>query len=270
MSEPIQRYYESFSHDTGLRDWAFPNARHEQLRLVLGRLLDGRSGLRILDVGCGTGVMAAALTRYGRVDGNDLSAGAVALAAALVPEARFRAGRLEDVDFTGPYDLITLFDVLEHVPREERGALLGALAERLAPGGTLFASTPQGDFTRWLLDERPELAQVIEVEVQLAELLAEAAQVGLALAHYETYEIQWARQYQAMAFERPPAPGAAPRFPRSLRRRSIVTANPVSRTLRRVGPARRLAAARGGSAGLRLLLGRVPATGPDAYRRDAA
>ena len=42
-------------------------------------------------------------------------------------------------DVNGPFDLVTLWDVFEHVP--EPTALLQALAERLAPGGSIFVQT---------------------------------------------------------------------------------------------------------------------------------
>jgi SAM-dependent methyltransferase len=276
MPSRTEDFYEDFSRDAGLRDWALPNSRHEHLRTVIDKLLHDRSGLRILDVGCGAGVMSGHLTRYGRVDGVDLSRGAVSLANLLVPGGSFRAGRLDELGLPGPYDVIAMFDVLEHIPREERSALLADLTARLAPDGILFASTPQGAFTRWLLDSRPDLAQVLEVEVHLHELLPELRALGFELAHYEVYELEYARQYQAMAFVYSPRePGGAPRHPAGLRSRRLVRGNPAARVLRRLRPAARLTRRAGARAGLRFVAGRVPTIVPEHYgepadRRDGA
>jgi SAM-dependent methyltransferase len=270
MTSRTQDFYEDFSRDAGLRDWAVPNARHEHLRTVVDKLLHDRRGLRILDVGCGAGVMSGHLARYGTVEGVDLSHGAVSLANLLVPGGSFRAGRLDELGLPGPYDVIAMFDVLEHIPREERSALLSDLTRRLAPDGILFASTPQGAFTRWLLDSRPDLAQVLEVEVHLHELLPELRDLGFELAHYEVYELEFARQYQAMAFVYSPrSPGGAPRHPAGLRSRQLVLGNPVARVLRRLRPAARLSRRAGLAAGLRFAAGRVPSSVPEDYGEQA-
>jgi 2-polyprenyl-6-hydroxyphenyl methylase/3-demethylubiquinone-9 3-methyltransferase len=59
----------------------------------------------------------------------------------------------------GPYDLIALTDVLEHL--EEPRACLRALRERLAPGGLLVVSTPNRrslpGARRWIAERWPRL-----------------------------------------------------------------------------------------------------------------
>lgn len=266
MTSAVEEFYEAFSHDAGLRDWAVPNGRHEHLRTVVDRILRGRAGLRILDLGCGAGVMSRHLGRYGTVDGVDLSRSAVSLAGILFPQGRFHAGRLEDLPLPGPYDVIAMFDVLEHIPREKRPELLADLSRRLAPGGLLVASTPQGAFTRWLRDERPDLAQVLEVEVHLHELLPELRDLGFELAHYELYELEFARQYQVMAFVHAPRDaGGRPQPPAGLRRRQLVRTNRAVQILRRAVPAARLSRHAGLRSGARFLAGRVPSGVPERY-----
>jgi SAM-dependent methyltransferase len=267
MSRLAEDFYERFSYDTGLHDWAVPNPRHEQLRLVVERVLGRRRNLRILDVGCGAGVMAGHLTSYGSVDGLDLSESAVALARVLVPNGQFYAGRPEELGLAGPYDVITLFDVLEHVPLDERRPFLQMLNDRLADAGILIVSTPRGEFTRWLLGHRPELAQAIEVEVHFADLLADATDLGLQLAYYEAYEIDFPGQYQAVAFARSGVPGdGRARLTPALQRRLRWCANPFASAVRRTVPATRLARANGVAAGVRLLVSAVPSARPDVRR----
>jgi len=136
--DEAQEYYEHFSLVVGQRDWLRPNLRHARLRRLVDEEIDG-SGLRVLDVGCGAGVMTSHMTRYGEVVGTDFSSSAIELARKLVPGASFNAGRELP---GGEFDVITIFDVLEHIPQFERPAFIGGLARRLAPQGRLFVSTP--------------------------------------------------------------------------------------------------------------------------------
>jgi polyprenyldihydroxybenzoate methyltransferase/3-demethylubiquinol 3-O-methyltransferase len=87
-------------------------------------VLGDRRGLMIADVGCGVGVMTAYLRRFGTVTGVDFSGQAIAAARRLVPGVTFVAGSLESLPPTQRFDLITLFDVLEHIRRSERPAFV--------------------------------------------------------------------------------------------------------------------------------------------------
>jgi len=105
-----------------------------------------RPGARALDVGCGTGFLLEALAGRGFSGiGVDLSPESVALARERL-ERIGAADRLEARVGSayeppeGPFDLIALTDVLEHL--EDPRACLRALRERLAPGGLVVVSTP--------------------------------------------------------------------------------------------------------------------------------
>ena len=102
---------------------------------------------RVLDVGCGHGRFAALLeeqTPGVTYTGVDASHELLEIARSrpdLPAETRWQTA---DVVFEaeripqGPFDLIAMFAVIHHVPGEaRRTALMRALANRLAPGGTL-------------------------------------------------------------------------------------------------------------------------------------
>ncbi len=104
------------------------------------RVLDG---LTALDVGCGGGVLCEPLARMGAaVTGLDAAAENVAVArahaATMGLSIDYRAGAVEEMD--GTFDIVTCLEVIEHVA--DLTSFVGALAERLAPGGLLLFSTP--------------------------------------------------------------------------------------------------------------------------------
>jgi SAM-dependent methyltransferase len=126
------------------RHWWFL-ARRQIMRSML-TALDLPAGARILEVGSGTGSNLALLSEFGRVVGLEMSGEAIAFARAQgleVPgKVELHLGRCpEDLaGFKQPFDLVCLFDVLEHI--EDDRAALAALAKLLRPGGSLVISVP--------------------------------------------------------------------------------------------------------------------------------
>lgn len=101
---------------------------------------------RILDVGAADGTLGAFLLaqRPGR-EVHGVEADAALSATAATRLTSLCAGDAETVDWTrfdddGPFDCVVLGDVLEHL--REPGAVMRAIAGRVAPGGTVIVSVP--------------------------------------------------------------------------------------------------------------------------------
>ncbi len=138
------RLYEDFAR---LEDnhWWFTGRRSVVREVLRRRLPNGRS-LRILDVGCGTGGMLAMLREFGDVEGMDASDQALSHARRRVGEGvPLYRGQLPDGIPAGrTYDVITAFDVIEHIP-DAVGAL-SAVKRALAQDGTLVCTVPAYQF----------------------------------------------------------------------------------------------------------------------------
>jgi len=128
----------------------------EQIASHLGRdSASALSGLRILDVGCGGGLMSEALARLGaQVVGVDASPGNVA-AARLHARSQnitvdYRLG--EPAEVLAPeerFDVVLALEVVEHV--SDVPAFLATAAALLAPGGMLFVSTIDRTFKSFVV-----------------------------------------------------------------------------------------------------------------------
>jgi 2-polyprenyl-3-methyl-5-hydroxy-6-metoxy-1,4-benzoquinol methylase len=102
--------------------------------------LTGHPG-RLLDVGCGPGEFLAEMSRRGwQVAGLDADPKAVERARARLGPAVACHGVEELPPSSGPYDVITLWHVLEHLERPRQALQL--LAAQLAPGGRLLIAVP--------------------------------------------------------------------------------------------------------------------------------
>jgi 2-polyprenyl-6-hydroxyphenyl methylase/3-demethylubiquinone-9 3-methyltransferase len=99
-------------------------------------------GRRVLDAGCGGGLVARELAAAGaEVVGVDRSLGSLGVARrAAGPRFQPAQGRLERLPFAaGSFDAVVAADVLEHLP--DLPAAVAELARVLAPGGSLVFDT---------------------------------------------------------------------------------------------------------------------------------
>jgi 2-polyprenyl-6-hydroxyphenyl methylase/3-demethylubiquinone-9 3-methyltransferase len=112
------------------------------------------AGLRVLDIGCGAGLLAEPLAARGaRVTGIDAAAKNVAAARLHAAEqgvqVDYRVGDAQTaLDRAERFDLVTLLEVVEHV--DGAAAVIAAAALHVAPGGLLVASTIDRTWKSWL------------------------------------------------------------------------------------------------------------------------
>jgi len=114
------------------------------------------AGRRVLDVGCGGGLLAEALSRAGaRVTAIDLAPGMIEVARLHAAESAlavdYRVAAAEEVAAAEPaaFDVVTCMEMLEHVPRP--AAMTATLARALRPRGALFVSTINRNLRSFLL-----------------------------------------------------------------------------------------------------------------------
>jgi 2-polyprenyl-6-hydroxyphenyl methylase/3-demethylubiquinone-9 3-methyltransferase len=114
------------------------------------------AGARVLDVGCGGGLLCEALARAGaHVTGIDLAPGMIEVARLHAAAENLQIDyRLEDAQAlaasaSAQFDIVTCMEMLEHVPQP--AATLAALARLVRPGGAVFVSTINRNLKSFLL-----------------------------------------------------------------------------------------------------------------------
>ncbi|MFN8521842.1 MAG: class I SAM-dependent methyltransferase [Chloroflexota bacterium] len=157
----------------GLGVTAFVTIRHwlAPIAAVLDAL---PAGGRLLDVGCGHGLFAnaAALACTTRtvvgIDPSPVKIGAALAAGRAVSNVSFVQGVVQDAP-TGPFDAISILDVLYLLPVEQKLAILRACRERIAVDGVLLLKA-NDTAPRW----KYQVARAQEVLM---------TRVGLTLGH---------------------------------------------------------------------------------------
>ena len=116
-------------------------------------------GARILDVGCGNGVISRHLGRMGfNVLGIDVSEKTIekARAATALPNVQFMTKSAEELVASGEtYNAVICSEVLEHL--NDPGALIEVLYQTLAEGGKLIVTVPNGRGPRETFVTKPVL-----------------------------------------------------------------------------------------------------------------
>ncbi len=142
--------------------WWDPNSEFKPLHDINPLRLDhidgiaGLSGKRVLDVGCGGGILAESMAARGaQVTGIDLSEKALEVAKLHLLESGravdYRSISVEALAHEQPahFDLVTCMEMLEHVP--DPASVVHACAQLVKPGGYVFFSTLNRNLKAYLL-----------------------------------------------------------------------------------------------------------------------
>lgn len=132
--------------------WWDPHSEFKPLHEINPLRLDyidrraGLDGKRVLDVGCGGGILAESMAARGaQVTGIDMGLAPLEVARLHLLETGqqvdYRHGSAEElaVEQPGNYDLVTCMEMLEHVP--DPSSVVRACAQLVRPGGKVFFST---------------------------------------------------------------------------------------------------------------------------------
>jgi ubiquinone/menaquinone biosynthesis C-methylase UbiE len=139
---------------------------------VLKSVVPSLAGIRILDVGCGSGGLARLLAEEGaEVTGIDPNPQALTAARTLAPAARFEEASAEALPFEdAAFDVVLVVNALHHVPLDAMDRALAEAARVARPGGWLIVLEPlaAGNFFQALRVVEDETAVRLAAQNALA------------------------------------------------------------------------------------------------------
>ena len=155
-------------------------------------------GLRVLDVGCGGGILADSMARMGaEVLGIDLAGKALKVAQLHALEAQTEGVQYQEIsaealaaEQPGSFDVVTCMEMLEHVP--DPSLVIKACATLVKPGGHVFFSTINRNAKAFLfaivgaeyvLNLLPRGTHEYAKLIKPSELAAHCRSAGLDLTH---------------------------------------------------------------------------------------
>ena len=129
----------------------------------------GRTDLRIIDVGCGTGWMSERLAPFGHVTATDLADKVLRRARLRVPHVEFISGDFMQLPLPREgFDVAVSLEVLSHVA--DQPGFMRRLADLLRPGGCLMFATQNRYVLERFSDVPPSTPGYIRRWVSVGEL----------------------------------------------------------------------------------------------------
>jgi SAM-dependent methyltransferase len=188
----VERFYDAFAGTTLLLDFRRINERQRAVQALCDRFVP--DGARVLEIGCGAGIISRHVARRARrLLAVDISGNNVELAKRFAggPGREFKVldvladgDKLRDEE---PFDAVLLADVIEHIPLDRHAELLALIESVLAPGGRLLLAFPSAAYQEHLKRHRPEALQVVDETVEVRALLGKTRLQPLHVAHVDVW-----------------------------------------------------------------------------------
>ena len=205
MSEnKIAEFYDNFVENqksTGIND---------RIYLLYKRML--KYGLNknsnVLELGCGIGAFTHLLlktVKKGNIEAVDLSPQSIDLAKRRIKNKRVSFFS-DDITTYKPklkkIDIITLFDIIEHVPKEKHIDLFQNIGNYINDNTLILINIPNPKYIEYDQIHQPEVLQIIDQPIYLDFILKSIRHTGLRINYFETYSIWVKDEYNFLVLEK--------------------------------------------------------------------
>ncbi len=166
------------------KNWWF-QARQIIVQALLRRFLPTKKQLSILDIGCGTGAMLPVLQHFGRVYGIDSNPRAIQYAQKKTKSIKISHAVFPEHAFSPEtFDLVTSFDVFEHIEKDKEA--MQSVADLLNKDGMFMFTVPAYNFL-WCSHDDIHDHKRRYTRQDLKKKLREAGLTIVKLSYYNTF-----------------------------------------------------------------------------------
>ncbi len=193
--EDIKHFYEKFTQNL-IQDRIYSNPRHQKIISYLKKVFRRYNFRSALEIGCGIGILSEFISKnVPEVNGIDISEENIKFAKATVNNVNFYCTDFLEFNLKDKYDLITLFDVLEHFPKETHPEVFKKITEISNPSTIILITIPDPDYLSHIREHFPEKLQVVDESIYLDELLKIFNENNHQVLKFEKYGIDYNDQY---------------------------------------------------------------------------
>ena len=203
-NKEISEFYDKFSGQqlkTGV---------NERLISLYKRLL--KLGLskksNVLELGCGVGAFTSLLSKKvkkGKIGAVDLSPKSIESAKSALPEININFETADVVTYIPKLkniDLVTLMDVIEHIPLEMHEELFSNISSYISEKTLLAINIPSPEYIDYVRKNNADKLQIIDQCVELPFIIKNLESAGLEMIYFEKYSIWEQDDYQFMVIRK--------------------------------------------------------------------
>jgi len=190
MLPVMERYYEG------------KNGRLARINKSLSSIV--KSGMRVLDIGCGVGFTAKHLIKMEAiVTAIDISPKLIEFAMKMVGHKNiaYIIGDICEFKSNEKFDLIVFADSFEHIPQDKiEGVVCGLLRHNTHKESRVYINIPDENFSNFMRVNHPEKQQEIECAYSISYVLDLFNTCGFEPVHVSIYGLDTDVQYNEYLF----------------------------------------------------------------------
>ncbi|MEZ5050565.1 MAG: methyltransferase domain-containing protein, partial [Saprospiraceae bacterium] len=188
-----------------IKEFVYGNKRIDKCLKLLGTQIEDGCKIDICEVGCSIGLTSYQIARtyqFVNIHGYDISDEQINFANKVFKSERIKFYAHDFMSsLSEKYDIVTLFDVFEHVPVADRKKFAMNIGIMLKDRGKIIMTVPSHFLTTHNKNSRQNLLQVIDEEVRLVDLINFADSTNTILSHYELVSIWNRHDYAHVIFD---------------------------------------------------------------------
>ena len=220
--EKIAAFYDNFLPHLE-RDTRIANARHVMIFSTLDRLVARKQGqppLSVLDLGCGVGVSSLYMAkRECLVTAVDLAPKLIEFAMANLshPNIEYLCADIVELNLIHPapdpisgviskikiisgFDIITMCDILEHIPLPRIPALMQTIKIHSHKDTIIYLNIPDGRFISYLMANHPQALQIVDNPLNIQDVLDYFHTAGFQALEIHSRNLETPAQYTEYIF----------------------------------------------------------------------
>ncbi len=199
--DDIKSYYDNFL-DRLKRDHERENPRHTRVKQALKAII--KPGMKVLDIGCGTGITTIFMGELGaRVVGVDISGKLIEFAknhSLHLPDVKYMVEDITRLSLEERFDAVTIIDSLEHIPQHEFNVVLDVITKHCSEDAIIYLNIPDGRFQQYMKDNHPDKLQIIDESYAPDFLIASFKKVGFQVCKASIFGLDVPIQYNEYLF----------------------------------------------------------------------
>jgi len=180
-----------------IKDRIYGNRRHAEIYKFINSIFKIKKINNVLEIGCGIGIISEYLSRKtNKVFGIDISKNSIKFASSTVKNVNFTCMDFLGSNIKHKFDLITLFDVLEHFPKASHPKVFKKIV-KCSNENTLIAITiPDPNYLDYFRQNFPDRLQLIDESIHFDEFFSLIKKFNLEIMEYKRFGIYYENQYR--------------------------------------------------------------------------